>query len=87
MKITVECGFKPMHAMIIEALKKSESPQYTYLGADPKSLQASMMFETDDKTDKDTALKAAKALIKALPKGKTTIFRVILTEDRTYFPR
>lgn len=87
MKITVECGLKALHSMIIEALENNQSIHYTYLGSDPKSLQASMLFEVDDTIDKDVALKTAKNAIKGTPKGKMAVFRVILTDNRTYFPR
>ena len=85
MRITVECGIKSKHEIIKETLVSSS--KYTYIGADPKSMQASMMFEADSSLNKDEAIKVAKSLIKGNKDCAMALFRVILSDDRFYFPR
>ncbi len=85
MKVTVECGIKSKHESMKEALVNSG--KYIYLGSDPKSMQASMMFEADSSLNKDDAIKVAKALIKNTKDCGMILFRVILSDDRFYFPR
>lgn len=87
MKVSVESGMRFLYQDFIKTVESIENPKCTYVGEDKKSMQGGMVFEIPDDFDLDTALRTIKGYLKKHPKIGATIFRVIPTENRNYFPK